>query len=690
MIVGRNLSRTALRTLVLAAALVLGSAQGWSQAALKAVPDQTSYNVGSQVRIRLAQPAPGTDAERPTAVPRELVATIRYAGESRPVAKDLPLPDSLLLSSAKDPSEYFDLWRVPRDARTGRYEIDIAERDPRPHQSIGNPVRTGSFAVYRKVVHLEEIKLDKTFYTTGDQVAAVVALKNLADHPLSGLRVEFSKRYWPWIAQTSERADVDAVTLADSLSLPAGGAKEIRSARAAVAADVKQPTVSQYAVVVWDRERKNVLDIAFTPIVFVRPPGVDSPRPYAGPPGLPMQYLHPDLSSINTSSYRRFYPPELDSPAIQFEHSHTMFASGSEATVNFSVRNPTSAPWRGVSVRARLLGPDGAELASNAVADALDLGPGATVDKSVPFRFPAESAGVYRAEVQVSESSGAILATNTLELAVNPLPKSILIFCAHPDDEGAHHGVIRAAVENHIPIHFVYFTSGDAGSCDRYYQHSCAPAEGLNFGALRMDEARAALGHLGVPPEDIYFLGLPDGGSGHVWYDHVKASDPYLSVMLASDRAPYEGLARPNLPYAREPVVEMAKELIERFRPEVIYTGHPDERHVDHRTNNWFVVKAMQELLRQGSIPSSTILLTDQSYGPGPQVHAPYRYQKNVFFVSGEATALGQEAGWYYQSQDGNRAEGSLRAFDRLRRTEVHWQVLDWKDHEGWNETGAH
>src|SRR2546422_1673947 len=38
-----------------------------------------------------------------------------------------------------------------------------------------------------------------------------------------------------------------------------------------------------------------------------------------------------------------------------------------------------------------------------------------------------------------------------------------LIFCAHPDDEGAHHGVIRAAVENHIPIHFVYFTSGDAG-----------------------------------------------------------------------------------------------------------------------------------------------------------------------------------------------------------------------------------
>ena len=108
---------------------------------------------------------------------------------------------------------------------------------------------------------------------------------------------------------------------------------------------------------------------------------------------------------------------------------------------------------------------------------------------------------------------------------------------------------------------------------------------------------------------------------------------------------------------------------------------------MDHRTNNWFVVKALQELLREGGISSATILLTDQSYGPGPQAHAPYRYQKRVFWVSGEAMALAQEAGWFYQSQDGNRAEANLRAFDQLRRQEVHWQILDWQDHEGWNET---
>ena len=73
-------------------------------------------------------------------------------------------------------------------------------------------------------------------------------------------------------------------------------------------------------------------------------------------------------------------------------------------------------------------------------------------------------------------------------------------------------------------------------------------------------------------------------------------------------------------------------------------------------------------------------------YGPGPQAHAPYRYEKNVLHVSGEARARAQEAAWYHQSQSGNRAEGHLRTFDQLPRTEIHWQVLDWMEHAGWND----
>jgi LmbE family N-acetylglucosaminyl deacetylase len=157
-------------------------------------------------------------------------------------------------------------------------------------------------------------------------------------------------------------------------------------------------------------------------------------------------------------------------------------------------------------------------------------------------------------------------------------------------------------------------------------------------------------------------------------------------VLLASEHAPYEGIAQPNLPFARHAVVEAAERFIREFQPEVIYTGHPDERHVDHRTNNWFVVKALQELLREGVVRPDLTLLTDQVYGPGPQAHAPYHYQKHVLSVSGDTMTLAQEAQWFHQSQSGNRALGHLRTFDQLPRVEVHWQILDWKDYEGWNE----
>ena len=200
-----------------------------------------------------------------------------------------------------------------------------------------------------------------------------------------------------------------------------------------------------------------------------------------------------------------------------------------------------------------------------------------------------------------------------------------------------------------------------------------------------MEEARASLAHLGVPPEDIFFLGLPDGGSGEVWSDKNPAH-PYLSVMLSTDHAPYPEAARPNLPFARDSVVEAAKEFIQRFRPEVIFTGHPDERHVDHRTNNWFVMRALEELSEHGELSPEPTVLVDQSYGPGPQKHAPYHYEKETFYIPGEAAALAQEAGWFYQSQDGNRAEGNRRDYDQLRRSEVHWRILDWKEHPHWNE----
>jgi LmbE family N-acetylglucosaminyl deacetylase len=675
---GTITAKTVFRALVLVVGIALTVTGASPQDTLKAVTDNVSYNVGSEVRLRVFLPP----SERPRPVPFDISANIRYAGEKEFLEeRNVEIASRLSPGGKETATEYHTLWKIPEEARTGRYEVDAVLTDSQSHQVLLVARRVASFSVYRKLVKIERLRLDRTFYAPGDAVACKVELRNLTGRTIENLRVEFSDRYWPWIAQTSERAGVDVVTIGEALHLPATGALQLQSAKAAVAKQVQRPSVQQYAVVVWDHDRKNIYDIAFSPEVFIQPVGVTEPKPY------PLQYVYPNLDTINASNYRHYYPPGLDSAAIQIDREHTMFPSGSDVTLRFSVRNPTDQPWRGVTIRARLLDPQGKELAAKPVAEGANLDPKSPpLAEETRFVLPAGQSGLFRAQAKVNDTSGETLATGAVELAANSLPRSILIFCAHQDDEGAHAGIIRAAVENHIPLHVVYFTSGDAGSCDRYYEHSCGPAEALNFGALRMEEARRSLRHLGVPRENIYFLGLPDGGSGPIWYDHVEASNPYLSVLLASEHAPYEGVAQPNLPYARRAVVEAAKRFIREFHPEVIYTGHPDERHVDHRTNNWFVVKALQELLREGVVRPDLTLLTDQVYGPGPQAHAPYHYQKHVLNVSGDVMTLAQEAHWFYQSQSGNRALGQLRTFEQLPRAEVHWQILDWKDHEGWNE----
>jgi LmbE family N-acetylglucosaminyl deacetylase len=667
----------------LLALVVFGWAPGLNlsarpQASLQAVTDQITYNVDEPVWLRIVSASPPE-----TRTLDSYFFTVRYEGDKEPVADRLNLRDERA-------GGYWLLWTVPSDAHAGRYEVGLRIQDPKSQQVIQDIPRLCSFVVHHQVVRIGSIEIrqggdnvNQTYYTSGDSIGCGVPMINLSDRPLEGLRLEFSERYWPWIVQQTQKVGTDIVTLQDDMTLKPHLGGQVGSSRCAVAPKVDQPTIKQYAAVVWDHDRKNVYAIAFTPLVFINPPGVVAPRPY------PLQYVYPSLEAVNTSSYRQFHPEPFGAGAIQFDTHHTQFPSGAEATVKFSLANPTDAAWRQVTVRARLLGPDGKERANQVVAERIDLNPqGARLTQEVKFPLPPAATGLFHAEVEIKDAASQILATNALELGVNPLPKSVLLFCAHEDDDGTQMGFIRSLVENQVPLHVVYYTSGDAGvGCDRYFQHSCGPAEALNFGAIRMQEARAAMGHLGVPPENILFLGLPDGGTGKIWYGHPHSSDPYLAVLLASDHAPYEGLLRPNLPFARDAVVEATEEVIKKFQPEVIFTVHPPaEGHIDHIVNNYFVVKALQELLRAGAVSPHLEVRVDRIFDPKDHPATPYRYEDHDFYVSGEALTLAQEAGWFYQSQGGNRGEGNLRTWNQLRRSEGYRKVLDWKEHEGWNE----
>jgi LmbE family N-acetylglucosaminyl deacetylase len=280
---------------------------------------------------------------------------------------------------------------------------------------------------------------------------------------------------------------------------------------------------------------------------------------------------------------------------------------------------------------------------------------------SEAWTIPAESPpGAYPLKLVLATPDGRMLATAASEMAINRLPASLMVFNAHPDDEVAYGGLIRAAVEAGIPVRVVFFTSGDVGA--------------------------DALAHLGVPRDNLTFLGLPDGGSGAIWFQHVSAAKPFRSIYLATDHAPYENIFKPNLAYARESVIDATKQIIADFRPSMIVTTHPDERHVDHRTANWFVVKACQELLREQRIDLKTQILADVSYGAGGYKPAPYQYETYRVHLSGEAAAKKQEMNWLYPSQHGNHAEANRKTYSELPRFEEHLRILDWQKFGGWNE----
>ncbi len=463
-----------------------------------AVTDYTNYNAGSEVRIRLQSGANAT-------------ASIRYAGEQSPVAAGIAVRGS----------DYAPLWNIPWNARTGRYEVDLTPAG-------GAPVHNAtSFAVHRQLAKVISVELDKTFYTPGDSVNPRIVVRNVSNRPLNNLQVEFEPYNYPWVAPPPDEPPLWKHIVASSLSLAPGAEKTFNVQKATVIEAEKQPLIDYYSVVIRDsRDPDRIYDLAFAPPAFTAPPNTEYPKQY------PFLYLYWHEADVPRSeAYRHFYPPVFVSSAIAFDTRHTMFRMGEAPSVRFWI-HPDGSEYR-KSISLRVFNQAGQQIETESPQRPL-VGLHAVTLRPVP-------PGVYLVEVSVHAPSGAAIARSQLEFAVNPLPKSILVFCAHEDDDTAHPGIIRAAVENHIPIHFVYFTSGDAGGCDRFYSHSCDAARAMDFGEVRMDEARASLEHLGVPRENLFFLGLPDGGLEQIWDHHIKHQRP---VSLGSSRQRSRAVSR--------------------------------------------------------------------------------------------------------------------------------------------------
>jgi LmbE family N-acetylglucosaminyl deacetylase len=696
-IMHRNLRR-ALASLML---IVAWSSRGAS-VSIEGAPSDSGYNAGTMATIEATLRGVAGDPSR-----YAVFADIRYWGTTAVTSVQL---DRKRKGNSGE-LYYTGDWPIPWDAPTGIYGVTVRAEDRTSRREVARK-QVRAFAAYRKLVRIARLELDKTFYSVGEPIECEVTLENLTSRDLKGLRVEFSIANYPWIStlsaeaslsgQHGENPELALVVLRDHLDLAANEPVTLPMMRAGTAAFLQgtqvtvlgaggparhaqnpPPEVDFYTLAVWNQDRTVLYDMQFSPPAIIRPLGIDLPKPYSN-----LTYTHRYNSDIDFSKYREFYSPEQISPALATDHAHTLFRPGDAVLVKASLKNPGEDAWRSLELRAQVMDSTGVKLHEATLRSEIDLGPGESsrVEAkawNVPDSLPS---GNYRMKLALVRNQGRPVAETTEEIAFNKLPGSLLVFVPHEDDEHSYAGLIRAALEAGIPVRVVVFTGGDVGECERYYSKPCGPNEAREFGMVRMEETREALEHLGLARDQVSILGLPDGGSGEIWFHHIKVSNPYLSIYLATDHAPYENVLKPNLTFARDAVVGMVKQVIEDFKPAMIATAHPDERHVDHRTANWFVIKACQELWREKKLDPNTIILADQAYGAGGYKPAPYQYEKWPVYLSGEAAALKQEMSWIYQSQDGNIDEGMKKNFSELLRQELHYRILDWQEHEGWNE----
>ncbi len=176
----------------------------------------------------------------------------------------------------------------------------------------------------------------------------------------------------------------------------------------------------------------------------------------------------------------------------------------------------------------------------------------------------------------------------------------LLVFSPHPDDDTLGcAGLMQQTLAQGGTVEVVFLTNGDAFrtavEC-MTHRMNVTPADYLRFADLRQQESLRALQHLGVPAQNILFLGYPDRGSMEIWNRHWNASSPYTSPFTASSHVPYPRAWRQGAPYCGTALLGQIEQVMRQYRPTLVTVTHPQDAHVDHEGASVFVTCALQLL----------------------------------------------------------------------------------------------
>src|SRR5262245_1015531 len=174
---------------------------------------------------------------------------------------------------------------------------------------------------------------------------------------------------------------------------------------------------------------------------------------------------------------------------------------------------------------------------------------------------------------------------------------SVLVVSPHPDDETlCCAGIMQRALAQGARVAVVWVTGGASFELDaRLVERRLRPGTlGLRkLGDLRVAEAMAAAGRLGVAPTNRFLLGYPDRGLQRLMLDHFFV--PYRSRYTNQSSVAFTNAVSPEAPYEGRALDADLRRIIDRLAPTHVFVASPLDAHPDHSTSGEFVMRILGE-----------------------------------------------------------------------------------------------
>jgi len=201
----------------------------------------------------------------------------------------------------------------------------------------------------------------------------------------------------------------------------------------------------------------------------------------------------------------------------------------------------------------------------------------------------------------------------------------VLILAPHEDDETlAAGGLIQRARSVGAKVRVAYLTYGDHNQLAVMVYRMrpwLTPKINRGMGEVRRGEATRAMSFLGVPPQQLTFLGYPDNDTFDIWRFHWGSAPPLHSVLTNTVRVPYRDALGFGKPYKGEEITAGVAGVLREFRPTLVFVSHPADGNPDHRALYLYLRLALLDL--DGEIPPPRVYTYPVHMGPWPW---PHRY----------------------------------------------------------------